>query len=191
MNIKYTCTERFLKYVKIDTQSSHDSDAFPSTEKQKDLAVILVDELKHMGITDAEMDEYGYVYATIPSNTNKNVPVICFCSHMDTSPDASGENVKPVIHKNYQGGDIILPGDKSKVIIADEHPQLTAQIGNDIITTDGKTLLGADDKAGIAEIMDAANYLMTNPEVKHGKIRILFILSFHFIQSSARSVTDF
>ncbi|MBK9331777.1 MAG: peptidase T [Ignavibacteria bacterium] len=174
MNIKYTCTERFLKYVKIDTQSSHDSDAFPSTEKQKDLAVILVDELKHMGITDAEMDEYGYVYATIPSNTNKNVPVICFCSHMDTSPDASGENVKPVIHKNYQGGDIILTGDNSKVIIADEHPQLTAQIGNDIITTDGKTLLGADDKAGIAEIMDAANYLMTNPEVKHGKIRILF-----------------
>ncbi|MBS1517531.1 MAG: peptidase T [Bacteroidetes bacterium] len=174
MDINYTCTERFLKYVKIDTQSSHDTSVFPSTEKQKDLGAILVEELKQMGITDAEMDHFGYVYATIPSNTEKNVPVICLCSHMDTSPDASGKNVKPVIHKNYQGGDITLPGDKSQVIIAAEHPQLSGQIGNDIITTDGTTLLGADDKAGIAEIMDAAHHLMNHPEIKHGKIRILF-----------------
>jgi len=174
MDINYTCTDRFLKYVKIDTQSSHDSDSFPSTKKQKDLGIILVEELKQMGISDAEIDKYGYVYATIPSNSDKNVPVICFCSHMDTSPDASGKNVNPVIHRNYQGGDIILPKDKSKVILANEHPQLASQIGNDIITSDGTTLLGADDKAGIAEIMDAANYLMTHPDVKHGKIRILF-----------------
>lgn len=174
MDINYTCTERFLKYVKIDTQSSHDSDSFPSTEKQKDLGNVLVGELLQMGISDAEMDEFGYVYATIHSNSDKNVPVICFCSHMDTSPDASGKNVSPVIHKNYQGGDIILPKDNSKVILAAEHPQLASQIGNDVITTDGNTLLGADDKAGIAEIMDAANYLMTHPEIKHGKIRILF-----------------
>jgi len=174
MDINYTCADRFLKYVKIDTQSSHDSDSFPSTKKQKDLGIILVEELKQMGISDAEIDKYGYVYATIPSNSDKNVPVICFCSHMDTSPDASGKNVNPVIHRNYQGGDIILPKDKSKVILANEHPQLASQIGNDIITSDGTTLLGADDKAGIAEIMDAANYLMTHPDVKHGKIRILF-----------------
>lgn len=174
MEIKYTCTERFLKYVKIDTQSAHNSESFPSTEKQKELGIVLVEELKQMGINDAEMDKFGYVYATIPSNSEKNVPVICFCSHMDTSPDASGKNVNPVIHKNYQGGDIILPNDDSKIIISAEHPQLAFQLGNDIITTDGTTLLGADDKAGIAEIMDAANYLMTHPEIKHGKIRILF-----------------
>ena len=173
-NIDFTCTERFLRYVKIDTQSDHDSMTHPSTEKQKDLGKILVEELKAMGIKDAEMDEHCYVYATIPSNTNKRVPVICFCSHMDTSPDVTGKNVNPVIHKNYQGGDIILPKDKTQIIKFEEHPQLKDQIGNDIITTDGTTLLGADNKAGIAEIMDAANYLMTHPEIKHGKIRILF-----------------
>ncbi len=170
----FTCIDRFLRYVKIDTQSDHDSDTHPTTEKQKDLGRILVEELKAMGIKDAEMDEHCYVYATIPSNTNKAVPVICFCSHMDTSPDVSGKNVNPVIHKNYQGGDLILPNDKTQIIKESEHPQLHAQIGNDIITTDGTTLLGADNKAGVAEIMDAANYLMNHPDIKHGKIRILF-----------------
>jgi tripeptide aminopeptidase len=172
--IKFTCVERFLRYVKIDTQSDHSSTSFPSTEKQKDLARILVNELKQIGIDDAEMDEHGYVYATIESNTEKNVPVICLCSHMDTSPDASGKNVNPIIHRNYRGGDIILPNDSEKIIRFGEHPELKEQIGNDIITTDGTTLLGADNKAGVAEIMDAANYFITHPEVKHGKIRILF-----------------
>lgn len=174
LNIEYTCVDRFLKYVKIDTQSDHDSKSFPSTEKQKDLAVVLVNELREIGIKDAEMDEYGYVYATIPSNSNKAVPVICFCSHMDTSPDAPGAGVNPVIHKNYQGGDIIISKDGKTVIRESEHPNLLQQRGNDIITTDGTTLLGADDKAGVAEIMDAAHYLMTHPEIKHGKIKILF-----------------
>ncbi|HMS33592.1 MAG TPA: peptidase T [Ignavibacteria bacterium] len=167
-------TDRFLRYVKIDTQSDHDSMTHPSTEKQKNLGKILVEELKAMGIKDAEMDEHCYVYATIPSNTNKLVPVLCFCSHMDTSPDVTGKDVDPVIHKNYQGGDIVLPKDRTQIIKFEEHPQLKDQIGNDIITTDGTTLLGADNKAGIAEIMDAANFLMTHPEIKHGKIRILF-----------------
>ncbi|MDQ3022144.1 MAG: peptidase T [Bacteroidota bacterium] len=173
-SIDFTVKERFLRYVKIDTQSDYDSDSHPTSEKQKDLAVILVKELKSMGIQDAQTDEFGYVYATISSNTNKRVPVLCFCSHMDTSPDVSGKNVNPVIHKKYKGGDIVLPKNKSQIIKFDEHPQLNGQIGNDIITTDGTTLLGADNKAGIAEIMDAANFLMTHPEIKHGKIRILF-----------------
>lgn len=170
----FTVTERFIRYAKIDTQSDPTSPTCPSTEKQKNLSRLLVEELKTMGIEDALLDEYGYVYATIPSNTEKNVPVICFCSHVDTSPDCSGENVNPVIHKNYQGGDIVLPNDTTQVIRFSEHVALAAQLGNDIITTDGTTLLGADNKAGVAEIMDAAHYLMTHPEVKHGKIRILF-----------------
>ena len=170
----FTVTDRFVRYAKIDTQSNVNSPTCPSTEKQKDLLRLLVEELKQMGIKDAEMDEHGYVYATIESNTTKNVPVLCFCSHVDTAPDCTGTNVKPVIHKNYQGQDIILPGDTSQVIKVAEHPELKDQIGNDLITTDGTTLLGADDKAGVAEIMDAAHYLMTHPEVKHGKIRILF-----------------
>lgn len=174
LNIEFTCVNRFLKYVKIDTQSAHESKTFPSTEKQKDLGAILVNELKEMGIKDAEMDEYGYVYATISSNSNKAVPVICFCSHMDTSPDAPGAGVNPVMHKNYQGGDITISSDGKIIIRESDHPNLKLQKGNDIITTDGTTLLGADDKAGIAEIMDAANYIMTHPEVKHGKIKILF-----------------
>lgn len=172
--IDFTVTERFLRYVKIDTQSDHSSKTHPSTEKQKDLGRLLVEELKQMGINDAELDEYGYVYATIESNTEKNVPVICLCSHMDTSPDASGKNVAPVIHKNYGGGDIDLPGNSGQKIRFAEHPELKEQIGNDIITSDGTTLLGADNKAGVAEIMDAANYFMDHPSVKHGKIRILF-----------------
>jgi tripeptide aminopeptidase len=174
LNINYTVLDRFLKYVKIDTQSDPESPTCPSTEKQKNLGKVLVQELHDMGITDAEMDEHGYIYATIPSNTDKEVPVICFCSHMDTSPDSSGTNVKPIIHKNYDGSDLVLPDDPNQVIRFKKHPELARQIGNDIITASGLTLLGADDKAGIAEIMDAANFLMTHPEVKHGKIRILF-----------------
>ena len=170
----YTVTERFVRYAKIDTQSDPESINCPSTEKQKDLSRVLVKELKEMGIKDAELDEHGYVYATIESNSEKLVPVICFCSHVDTSPDCSGTNVNPIIHENYAGQDIILPNDKSQKINFIEHPALANQIGNDIITADGKTLLGADNKAGVAEIMDAANYLMLHPEVKHGKIRILF-----------------
>ncbi len=170
----YTVTERFVRYAKIDTQSDPESINCPSTEKQKDLSRVLVKELKEMGIKDAELDEHGYVYATIESNSEKVVPVICFCSHVDTSPDCSGTHVNPIIHKNYAGQDIILPNDTSQKIIFIEHPALADQIGNDIITADGKTLLGADNKAGVAEIMDAANYLMLHPEVKHGKIRILF-----------------
>lgn len=173
-NYNFTVTKRFIRYAKIDTQSDPLSKTCPSTEKQKKLSKILVEELKSMGISDAELDEYGYVYATIPSNSTKNVPVICFCSHVDTSPDCSGANVNPVIHKKYNGGDIILPNDKTQVIKFSEHVALAEQIGNDIITTDGTTLLGADNKAGVAEIMDAAQYLISHPEVKHGKIRILF-----------------
>jgi tripeptide aminopeptidase len=170
----HTVTERFIRYAKIDTQSNPDSDTCPSTMKQKNLGKLLVEELLAMGIKDAEMDELGYVYATIPSNTSKQVPVICFCSHMDTSPDCSGENVNPIIHSKYNGQDIVLPNDKNQIIKFAEHPDLAVQIGNDIITTDGTTLLGADNKAGLAEIMDAANYLMLHPEIKHGAIRILF-----------------
>ena len=175
MKINHTAVDRFLKYVQIDTQSDVHSKTIPSTMKQKDLGYVLVEELKAMGIADAEMDEWGYVYATVPSNTEKeNVPVICFCSHMDTSPDASGTNVKPIVHENYQGADLILPDDSSIVIKSSEHPDLKEQFGNDIITASGLTLLGADNKAGVAEIMDAANFFMTNPTIKHGKIRILF-----------------
>jgi tripeptide aminopeptidase len=173
-NYQFTATERFLRYVQIDTQSDASSATCPSTPKQKDLLSLLVTELKAMGIKDAEMDEHGYVYATIESNSAKQVPVVCFCSHVDTAPDCSGTNVKPVVHKNYQGGDIVLPGDKSQVIRVSEHPDLESQVGNDVITTDGTTLLGADDKAGVAEIMDAAHFMMTHPDFKHGRIRILF-----------------
>jgi len=171
----YTTAVRFLKYVTVDTQSDPASTTFPSTEKQKNLATILVAELLEIGIADAHMDDWGYVYATIPSNSEKeNVPVICFCSHMDTSPDCSGFEVKPQIHKNYDGRDLILPADNSIVLKMAEQPDLKNQMGNDIITADGTTLLGADNKAGLAEIMDAAYQLINNPEIKHGTIRILF-----------------
>lgn len=173
-NYQYTVTERFLRYVKIDTQSDPNSPTCPSTEKQKNLGRILVEELKAMGINDAELDDNGYVYATIPATTDKKVPVICFCSHMDTSPDCTGANVNPMINKNYEGGDIVLKNDPSQIIKFSEHPALADQIGNDIITTDGTTLLGADNKAGLAEIMDAANYLIKHPDIKHGRIRLLF-----------------
>ncbi len=173
-NYKFTFLNRFLKYVTVDTQSDPHSETQPSTEKQKDLGRILVEELKEIGINNAELDEFGYVYATIPSNSEKKAPVICFCSHMDTSPDCSGQNVKPIVHKNYQGQDLILPDAPDQVIRKSAHPKLGNQIGNDIITASGTTLLGADNKAGLAEIMDAANFFINNPEVKHGTIRLLF-----------------
>jgi len=172
--VHFTVTERFLRYVTIDTQSDPGSNSVPSTEKQKDLGRILVDELHQIGISDAHLDEFGYVYATIPANTDKNVPVICFCSHMDTAPDCSGTGVKPIVHKNYQGGDIVLPDDPSQVIRMTEHPDLKKQLGNDVITASGTTLLGADNKGGVAEIMDACYQLVNHPEIKHGAIRILF-----------------
>lgn len=170
----FQVTENFLRYVQVDTQSDPYSDSFPSTEKQKNLSRLLVQELLDWGIEDAHLDEYGYVYATIPGNTDKKVPVICFCSHVDTSPDSSGTDVKPIVHANYQGQDIILPEDENVVIRFSEHPDLSNQIGNDIITASGKTLLGADDKAGVAEIMDAARILAQNPQIIHGDIKILF-----------------
>ncbi len=167
-------TERFLRYVVIDTQSDPTSPTCPSTEKQKDLGSLLAAELRAMGIRDAHLDERGYVYATIPANTDKQVPAICFCSHMDTSPDCTGKNVKPQIVRNYRGGDIGLTGDPMQIIRAADHPALKDQIGNDIITSDGTTLLGADNKAGVAEIMDAAHFLIHNREIRHGAIKILF-----------------
>src|SRR3954469_1724311 len=170
----HTVTERFLRYVVIDTQSSHTSTTFPSTEKQKDLGRLLVQELREIGIADAHLDEFGYVYATLPANTENRVPIICFCAHMDTSPDVTGKNVKPQIVRNYQGGDITLPGDTTQVIRVSDNPALKDQIGHDIITTDGTTLLGADNKAGVAEIMDAVNILVNSPQIQHGVLKILF-----------------
>src|SRR5665213_1752322 len=172
---KDSIASRFMRYAKIDTQSSPKSGTHPSTEKQKDLSKLLVEELKQIGINDAEMDEYGYVYATIPSNSEKtNIPVICFCSHIDTAPDCSGTNVKPILHKNYQGEDIVLPDDASQVLSAVVYPYLKTQIGSDINTASGNTLLGADDKSGVAAIMEATNYLIENPAKKHGEIKLLF-----------------
>src|SRR5471030_2712877 len=156
-------TERFLRYVVIDTQSDPASPTCPSTEKQKNLGTLLAAELQAMGIRDAHLDRHGYVYATIPANTDKRVPVICFCSHMDTSPDCTGKDVRPQIVKDYRGGDIVLKADPTQVIRVADNPALKDQIGNDIITTDGTTLLGADNKAGLAEIMDAAQFLIGHP----------------------------
>ncbi len=171
---KHTAKERFLRYVQIDTQSDPESKTIPSTAKQKDLSKLLVKELQEIGIKDAELDEFGYVYATIPANTSKKVPVICFCSHVDTAPDCSGAGVKPIVHSKYKGQDLVLPDDPTIVIREKEHEDLKHQHGNDIITASGTTLLGADNKAGVAAIMDAANMLINNPSIKHGKIRILF-----------------
>ena len=169
-----TVLDRFLRYVVIDTQSDPASETQPSTEKQKDLGHLLVKELLALGITDAHLDAHGYVYATIPATSKKPVPVICFCSHMDTAPDFSGTHVKPQVIRTYQGGDIVLPGDQTRVIRVADHPELKNQIGHDVVTTDGTTLLGADDKAGIAEIMTAAAWLMAHPEIPHGTVKILF-----------------
>lgn len=169
-----TVTERFLRYVAIDTQSDPRSATQPSTGKQKDLGRLLVEELLAIGLADAHLDEHGNVYATVPANTGKTVPVICLCAHMDTAPDFSGKGVRPQIVGNYRGGDIRLPGDPGQVIRAADNPELADQIGNDIITSDGTTLLGADDKAGVAEIVAAAQVLMENPGIRHGKLRLLF-----------------
>jgi tripeptide aminopeptidase len=167
--------KRFFSYVQVDTQSDPNSITFPSTQKQKNLSKILVEELLKLGLGDAHLDEYGYVYATIPSNSSKkNIPIICFCSHVDTSPDCSGENVKPIIHKNYRGQDLVLPDDNTVIIKLVEHPDLLDQFGNDIVTASGLTLLGADNKAGLAAIVAACDFLYKNPNLKHGEIKILF-----------------
>lgn len=171
---EYSVLERFLRYVCIDTQSDPHATSFPSTERQKDLGRLLVHELKALGIEDAEIDEWGYVFATVPANTNAPVPVICFCAHMDTAPDCSGKDVKPIVHPNYSGADIVLPDDPTQILKKEAHPYLSTCIGHDIITASGTTLLGADDKAGVAIIMDFVQYLQTHPEILHGKIRILF-----------------
>ncbi|HEY4149365.1 MAG TPA: peptidase T [Chitinophagaceae bacterium] len=166
--------ERFMRYVQIDTQSDPQSGTCPSTEKQKDLGRLLVKELLELGLAGAHMDENGYVYAAIDSNTTKNVPAICFCAHMDTAPDSSGTGVKPLLHKNYDGSDIVLPDDTSQVISTRDHPYLIQRIGDDIITASGTTLLGADDKAGVAVIMDFVQFIQQNPGIPHGAIKILF-----------------
>lgn len=171
---KYTVAERFLRYVQIDTQSDPESPEQPSTAKQLNLSRVLVDELKSVGVPDAHLDEYGYVYATVRGNTDKKVPVICLCAHVDTSPDSSGAGVKPIVHSQYNGNDIVLPDDTTQVITIKDHPYLSEKIGDDIITASGTTLLGADDKAGVAIIMDVANFLVSHPEAKHGDLRILF-----------------
>lgn len=170
----YSSAQRFLTYVQIDTQSDPNSSNSPTTEKQKDLGKVLVQELKQLGIDSAHMDEYGYVYAIVPSNIKQSIPGLCFCAHMDTSPDCSGKDVKPIIHQNYQGQDLVLPNDPSVIIRLSEHPDLAEQIGHDIITASGKTLLGADNKAGVAEIMDAVQFWAQYPDVPHGSISILF-----------------
>nr|WP_294991948.1 peptidase T [uncultured Sediminibacterium sp.] len=171
---QFTVAERFMRYVQVDTQSNPESESFPSTEKQKDLSVILAHELHAIGIKTVETDNYGYVYATIPATTTEKLPVICFCSHVDTAPDCSGTGVKPLLHKNYQGQAIILPDDPTQVITMEAYPYLQTQIGKDIITASGLTLLGADDKSGVAIIMEMAQYLMLHPELPHGTIKILF-----------------
>ncbi|MEO7765912.1 MAG: peptidase T [Ferruginibacter sp.] len=167
--------ERFMRYALIDTQSDPTADVHPTTEKQKVLSKLLVEELKEMGISNAETDQYGYVYAQIDSNSVRdNIPAICFCSHVDTAPDCSGTNVKPILHCFYNGNDIVLPDDSTQVLSIRNSPYLKEHINFDIITASGLTLLGADDKSGVAVIMEAAAFIIQNPFVKHGDIKILF-----------------
>ena len=166
--------ERFLKYVSFDTQSAEDQDTTPSTAKQLKLAEYLRDELTSIGMTEVEMDENGYVYATLPANTDKEVPTIGFISHMDTSPDCSGANIHPRIVEHYDGGDIVLDAEAGLVTSPKKFPELLDHVGEDIIVTDGHTLLGADDKAGIAEIVQAMVYLIEHPDIKHGRVRVVF-----------------
>ena len=170
----FTVAERLMRYVQIDTQSDPLSNSFPSTAKQKDLSQLLAAELLAMGVTDAHTDEHGYVYATIPATSDKPIPVICFCSHVDTAPDCSGYKVKPLLHKHYSGTDIVLPDDTTQVISIQDYPYLKNHIGHDIITASGLTLLGADDKAGVSIIMDMVHYLVQHPDTQHGTIKILF-----------------
>ncbi len=165
---------RFLSYVKIDTQSDPESKTSPSTTKQFELAKLLVEELRDIGLSEIELDEHCYVYATLPANTEKQVPTIGFIAHLDTTPDFTGKNVKPQVHENYDGGDLILNKDLNIILSPSEFPELTHYKGQTLITTDGTTLLGADDKAGIAEIVTAMEYLINHPQIKHGKIRIAF-----------------
>ncbi len=175
MDYTFTTQERLIRYAKIDTEADPTSDTFPSSAKQKNLGKLLVQELTDLGIQDAEMDKYGYVFGTIPSNSDKEkVPTVCFCAHMDTAPDCSGKDVKPIVHTNYTGEPIVLPDDETQIIDTTKHPYLKGKIGDDIITASGKTLLGADDKAGIAIIMDLVHFLSLHKEVKHGTIKILF-----------------
>lgn len=166
--------DRFLRYVRIDTQSNEESSDYPSTRKQLDLCRMLADECREIGLTDVEMTEFGIVTATVPPNIDHEAPAIVWLAHVDTSPEFSGTNVKPVLHENYDGSDIVLPGDPSRVIQVSENPALTGLVGGTIITTDGTTLLGADDKAGAAAIMAAAEYLMTHPEIPRGPVRVCF-----------------
>ncbi len=178
--MKETILDRFLRYVKIDTQSQDDVEAYPSTSKQFDLLNPLVQELKDLGLQDAAMDKYGYVTATLPNNVppshpaHGKVPTIGFVAHVDTSPSTSGANVKPQVIRNYRGGDIVLPGDPSVIIKESENPELKKEAGKTVITSDGTTLLGADDKAGIAIIMAAVQHLIDHPNLFHGDIRIGF-----------------
>ena len=169
-----TIVERFLKYVSFDTQSAEDSETTPSTEKQWILARYLKEELEGIGLTEVEIDEHAYVYATLPANTDKPLPTVGFIAHMDTSPDCSGKDVKPRIVKDYDGGDIVLDEAAGIVTSPKKFPELLDHVGEDIIVTDGHTLLGADDKAGIAEIVQAMVYLIAHPEIKHGRIRVGF-----------------
>jgi tripeptide aminopeptidase len=167
--------DRFIRYVKIDTQSDDTvTDKFPSTEKQLVLSNLLVKELKELGVQDVNVDEFGYVMATIPANTTKNVPTLGFLAHVDTAPDMPGKDVKPRFVENYDGTDIVLNKEKDVVLAVQEFPELKNYVGQTLIVTDGTTLLGADDKAGIAEIMTAVEYIVKNPNFKHGKIRIGF-----------------
>jgi tripeptide aminopeptidase len=175
MNInEQELVSRFMRYVQTDTQSNPESTSFPSTEKQKNLSVVLAQELKEMGLAQVELDEHGYVYATLPSNTSKPVPAICFCSHVDTAPDCSGTNVMPILHKQYDGNDFVYPQDALQVLSISTSPYLKSHIGKDIITASGDTLLGADDKAGVAIIMQAVQTLLSNPTILHGDIKIVF-----------------
>jgi tripeptide aminopeptidase len=173
---KETALDRFLRYAKIDTQSAEDQSTVPSTRKQFILANLLAKELKEIGAQNVRVSEFGIVYATVPGNLSDNskVPVIGFISHMDTSPAVSGENVNPIIHKNYQGSDIVLPKDPTQVITVDKNPVLKELIGDDIITADGTTLLGSDDKSGVAEIMTMIDTFIQNPQLKHGTIAVAF-----------------
>ncbi|WP_281613398.1 peptidase T [Flammeovirga sp. SubArs3] len=166
--------ERFLRYVKIDTESVPGVEQIPSTKKQFDLANLLVEELKEIGLEEVTIDENCYVMATLPSNVDKEVPTIGFVAHVDTTPDLTGKNVNPQVWENYDGEDIVLNKEKGIVLSTEEFPEIKQYVGQTIVTTDGTTLLGADDKAGVAEIMTAMDYLVKNPEIKHGKIRICF-----------------
>jgi tripeptide aminopeptidase len=173
-NYEHSVKERLIRYVQVDTQSDPASKTFPSTEKQKNLSALLAVELLQLGLADAHMDEHGYVYATIPATYDKAVPVVCFCSHVDTAPDCSGTNVKPIVHEKYDGSPITLPDDKTQVLSVEKYPYLKEKIGDDIITASGTTLLGSDDKSGVAIIMDMVQYLFQHPEVEHGIIKVLF-----------------